>query len=142
MALERIRAISIAGRIFLSIVFIYSAVIKFRPKELHGYIDTLQEKGVPPQHVTTLAMLALSTELVGGLMLLLGIFPRFGATLLVVFLVWSSLVLHRFWIITDLAVQAQELSHFMKNVALLGSLLCFIAVRDRPKDNGPKKKTS
>jgi uncharacterized membrane protein YphA (DoxX/SURF4 family) len=55
--------------------------------------------------------------LVGGLSLLLGIFPRLGVTALLLFLVPVTLIMH-----------PDDFVNFSKNVGLIGSALMFLAV--------------
>mmetsp|Transcript_3151 Transcript_3151/g.4837 ORF Transcript_3151/g.4837 Transcript_3151/m.4837 type:complete len:143 (-) Transcript_3151:311-739(-) len=142
MALERLASIHLLGRILLASVFVLAAINKIPAENFSKYSETLREKGVPSQHVPTVVMAALSMELLGGFLLLTGIFPRFGASLLVVFLSFSSPTMHQFWRISDPAEQTEELSRFMKNVALVGSLFCFISVREKPPSPTNKTKSS
>ena len=61
--------------------------------------------------------------LCGGLMVLLGLWARLGAVLLILFLVPTTLIVHRFWGLADPAMVANQMAHFMKNVGLLGGAL-------------------
>ncbi len=58
-----------------------------------------KSKGVPAARLSVLASGVLM--LVGGLFVLLGIWPDLGALLLVVFLVSTAILMHAFWRETD-----------------------------------------
>ena len=64
-------------------------------------------------------------QMVGGLMLLLGIKPRLGALLLIIFLVPMTILLHHFWFLPSEKKEV-ELAFFMKNLAILGGLLLIL----------------
>jgi len=65
---------------------------------------------------------------VGGLSLLLGFHPTIGAALLVVFLLGVSFGIHNFWTVQDQQAKMGEMTHFLKNMAMLGLLLMTLAV--------------
>lgn len=61
--------------------------------------------------------------LLGGVSVLLGFHARIGASLLVLFLVPVTLMMHRFWAVADPgAAQIQQIM-FMKNLSMLGAAL-------------------
>jgi uncharacterized membrane protein YphA (DoxX/SURF4 family) len=64
----------------------------------------------------------------GGLSLLLGYHPTIGAALLVIFLVSVSFGIHNFWTIQDQQAKMGEMTHFLKNMAILGLLLMTLAI--------------
>jgi putative oxidoreductase len=59
----------------------------------------------------------------GGLSILLGYRANLGAWLIVLFLVPVSLMMHKFWTLTDPMMAQIQMIMFMKNVAMLGSAL-------------------
>jgi putative oxidoreductase len=61
--------------------------------------------------------------LLGGLSVLLGYHARIGALLIVLFLVPVTLMMHRFWNLSDPQQTMFQQVHFMKNTALLGAAL-------------------
>jgi len=69
---------------------------------------------------------AVLLELAGGLSVLLGYHARWGAMLLIIFLVPVSLVMHNFWALEGQQMQNQ-MQHFMKNVTIIGGLLAVAA---------------
>jgi len=64
----------------------------------------------------------------GGLSLLLGYHPTIGAALLVIFLLSVSFGIHNFWTIQDQQAKMGEMTHFLKNMAILGLLLMTLAI--------------
>lgn len=111
------------GRIFLSAIFLASGVMKLF--NWSGTAEHMAQKGMTA--VPLFLGLAIAFELVGGLSVLLGFFTRYGAALLVLFLVPATLVFHNFWDETGMAAQSQ-MQHFMKNLAIMGGLLAVAAL--------------
>ena len=83
-------------------------------------------KGVPAARVGVLGSGLLI--ILGGLSVLLGFHPAWGVVLLTLFLVPTSVLMHNYWAATDPAGRLADLTHFKKNVALLGAawMLLFI----------------
>ena len=71
-------------------------------------------------------LIAIVFKLVGSMLLILGCSVRLGATLLILFLIPTTLIVHCFW---SLPVQDQplEMVMFMKNISILGGLLVVLA---------------
>lgn len=61
--------------------------------------------------------------LLGGLSILLGYRARMGAWLIVIFLVPVTLIVHRFWGMSDPVRASLQQVMFLKNLALLGGAL-------------------
>lgn len=76
--------------------------------------------------VSPLLLGATICELLGGLMVFLGISVRLGAFLLLVFLVPTTFLFHHFWLLSGVERDTQ-LVHFLLNSSLLGALLFLIA---------------
>lgn len=68
-----------------------------------------------------LLVIATLFELVGGLLLLLGVREKLGATLLVLFLIPATILFHSFWFLDGPARELQIVM-VMKNLAILGGL--------------------
>jgi putative oxidoreductase len=64
-----------------------------------------------------------AVQVVAGLLLALGRFPRLAATALAASLVPTTLAGHRFWEYDDPAQRSQQQIHFLKNLGLLGGLI-------------------
>jgi len=101
------------GRIFLCQIFLVSGINKI----LH-FAQTQQYMasfGMPATGLFALG--AIVFEIVGALSILLGYKGRFGALLLIIFLIPTSLIFH-----TNFSDRLQ-LIMFMKNLAILGGLV-------------------
>lgn len=58
--------------------------------------------------------------LLGGLSILVGYRARIGAWLVVLFLVPVTIMMHRFWSVSDPQAAQMQFAMFMKNVSMLG----------------------
>ncbi|MEN9217224.1 MAG: DoxX family protein [Gloeomargarita sp. HHBFW_bins_162] len=109
------RWLPLVARVFLSAIFIRSGITKMlNPSGTQAYMEKFQVPGV--LLVPTIVVL-----LVGGLSVLLGYKARWGAALLIGFLIPATLIFH-----TDFS-QNIEVIQFWKNLALMGGLLLVVA---------------
>jgi putative oxidoreductase len=123
-ALELFRPwMHLTGRILFSVVFI--ALGMNHLMKLDDMSAYTASKGVPAAKAAT----AVSGLIIvaAGIMVLLGWSPFIGAGLLVIFLILTAFIMHPFWKESDPQVSMNEMSHFMKDLALAGAAL-FIAV--------------
>ena len=113
--------ILVAGRALLSAVFLVAGVRKIMIWGAQvGYFTKL---GFPaPEFFTVVAILI---ELGAGLALLVGWRTRWAAWLLALFVLIATFMAHRFWEF-DAALQANQMNHFLKNLAIIGGLM-FVA---------------
>lgn len=111
------------GRIFFAILFLGSAFGHLtQTTAMAGYAES---RGVP---LAKLAVPATGVQLlIGGLMVLLGVWADLGALLLVVFLVPTAVLMHPFWKETDAQSKQMEQVHFMKDMGLAGAALMLFA---------------
>lgn len=80
-------------------------------------------------------------QLVGGLMVFLGIWVRLGAALLILFLIAACLMFHHFWLLQG-ADRQMQMIQFMKNLSIGGGLLFILAVGKGVKPAAACEKTS
>ena len=64
--------------------------------------------------------------MLGGLSIAIGFHARWGAILLIIFLIPVTLFMHAFWKVGDPAMQQMQMANFLKNIALLGGALAFL----------------
>jgi putative oxidoreductase len=64
----------------------------------------------------------------GGLSVLLGVYPTVGIILLIIFLLGASFPMHDFWNATDAQAKRADKINFMKNMALVGALLMLLQI--------------
>jgi len=135
--------VAFLGRALLSIIFISAAIHKFADWQgtmqyfSQGLIDYLAlsvgnnfVQGVLEWAIANASMLLMAGvifELVGGLLVFFGLWPRLGALLLILFMVPATLLFHHFWLLQDPDRQMQMVN-FMKNVSITGGLLLVLAV--------------
>src|SRR5580698_6672628 len=105
------------GRFLFSLIFIMSGPRHFLSQTI-GYAAS---QGVP------LASIAVPFSgllaLVGGLSILLGYRAKFGAWLIILFLVGITPMMHNFWAVTDPMMRQMQMVMFMKNLSMLGGAL-------------------
>jgi putative oxidoreductase len=105
---------SLIGRLLLGLIFVMSGFQKVA--DPGGTQVFMQAMGIT--WATTLFYLgAIAIELVGGVSLLLGLWSRMGAVLLIFFMIPTTLIFHANFGDPNQAI------HFMKNLAMIGGLL-------------------
>jgi putative oxidoreductase len=139
------KLILLLGRICLSLIFVSSATSKLfswdatvhyvtsafsrwtsytaMPDMFHQAVVFLSSYAV------TLLITATIFEGVGGLCVLFGLKIRFGATLLILFIMPMTIIMHSFWMFPDQERELQMML-FMRNLSILGGLLILAATSD------------
>jgi uncharacterized membrane protein YphA (DoxX/SURF4 family) len=113
----------LVGRVVFSFFFIYSGINHFT--KLSMMAQYAGASGVP---APTLAVAVSGLMLLaGGLSILLGVHPRWGAILIALFLVPAAFTVHKFWGIADPMMAGNQAAHFWKNIALTGACLMIYA---------------
>jgi putative oxidoreductase len=117
----------LVGRVLLGLIFVIAGVGK-----MTGYAGTM---GYMASHGLPMAQLLLPltilVEVGGGLMLILGWNARFGAGVLFLFVIPTTLVFHNFWAVPADQMQNQ-MTHFLKNVAIMGGMLYVVVFGSGP----------
>jgi putative oxidoreductase len=112
------------GRVVVGLYWLYNAFKHFT--NVGPLARAAGAHGVPAPEV--FVVLGGVLLLVGGLSLLLGLFPRIGMLAIVMFLLPVTLIMHAFWADGDAARRSMNVINFAKNFALLGSTLMFAAI--------------
>ncbi|WPU65707.1 DoxX family protein [Peredibacter starrii] len=102
------------GRFLFSLIFIISGINHFSS----GSIGYAAGQGIPMADI--LVPISGVLAFLGGLSVLLGFHARFGALLLIIFLIPVTLLMHNFWSFTDPEMAQMQMVHFMKNICMLG----------------------
>lgn len=112
------------GRILVGGVLAFMGLNHFMQTDaMTGYAKS---KSVPAARLSVLGSgLVL---LLGGLSIVLGLFPVIGAALLVAFHVVVTPTMHDFWNVDDPEAQQNEMTQFLKNAVMTGAALLLIAV--------------
>ena len=108
--------LSLLARIFISALFLWSGTNKIL-NPVATQVN-MSAHGMPFTLVFLVGAIAL--EILGGLSVLLGIKTRWGAAMLIVFLIPATLIFH-----TDLGTEIEQ-AMFLKNLGILGGLLMLI----------------
>jgi putative oxidoreductase len=110
-------AVVLLGRFLFALIFLLAGPSHFSQRT----IAFATSQGVPLAHFAVPASGVLA--LLGGLSILLGYRVRFGAWLIVLFLLPVTFLMHRFWGISDPVAAQTQMALFMKNIALIGGAL-------------------
>src|SRR6185295_10215328 len=90
--------LSLLGRIVLCAIFLMSAVGDHAPN-FSKTTDVMAGKGMPMPTVMLIG--ALTFMILGSLSVMSGFHARYGATMLLVFLILATAYFHNFWAIED-----------------------------------------
>ena len=112
------------GRVIVGCFFLMNGFNHFA--QLNMLTGYAKSKGIPAPKLAVGGSGVLL--FLGGLSLLLGYHPTIGAALLVIFLLSASFGIHNFWTIQDQQAKMGEMTHFLKNMAILGLLLMTLAI--------------
>ncbi len=107
------------GRILLVLIFLKSGINKI--ENFDGTAQYMASQGIAP-YTNFFLIGAIFFELAGSITVILGYFARFGAVLLLLFLIPTTYVFHNVFVDPKMMIQ------FMKNVAMFGGLLVLLAV--------------
>ncbi len=118
------KTLLLLGRILFGGYFLFSGLNHF--VSMNAMAAYAASKGVPMPHLAVAFSGALI--LIGGLSVLLGFLPRVGLSLIMLFLVPVTLVMHNFWAIEDPQARIMEMSTFLKNTGLIGASLAMMAL--------------
>ncbi len=120
--------IFLASRILFGGYFVISGWNHLRHSDmLAGYAAS---KKVP----SSKAMVILSGLMIflGGLGIVLGVFHSIAVLLIVLFLIPVTFIMHNYWADADPQAKMNDKIAFMKNMALIGGALAFLAVAPWP----------
>jgi putative oxidoreductase len=123
------RYILVAARILVAIIFMMTAL------NIIGQAFAEHEmaaQGVPASLIPALIVAARALQLVAGIGLILGIYPRISALALLLFLIPATLMGHAFWQAVGTSLYPAQLINFFKNVCMAGGLIFIMATRSQP----------
>ena len=114
------------GRMLFGGFFLYSGINHLmQRKNMAAYTAT---KGVPkPEMAVTASAVPL---IIGGTSMLLGLKPKLGAIAILGFLAGVSPIMHDFWRTEDPNERTNNMTSFMKNLALAGGALALFGVEE------------
>jgi putative oxidoreductase len=130
------------GRALLSLIFISSGIFKLFDWQGtmqhftqaladwvvlgvgHDALRPLLDWGLV--NASLLLSIGVAFELIGGMMVFLGLWVRLGAVLIILFLIPATVVFHHFWQLQG-PDRTLQMIMFMKNLSILGGLLLLLA---------------
>jgi len=120
------RALFVLGRALFGGFFVLNGLNHLRHRQ--ALTDYAGSKGVPAaqQAVQATGLMLIA----GGLSVIAGIKPHQGLALLIGFLLPASLQMHRFWDEKDPEAYQREMTHFLKNMGLVGAALTLMQIRE------------
>jgi len=110
------------GRIIFATFWLTGSFNHF--KNLNYMTEYAKARGIPSPKVAVGGTGVIL--LLGGLSMLLGVYPVVGIILLIVFLLGVSLQMHAYWKVDDAQMKQIDMINFTKNMALVGALLMFL----------------
>jgi putative oxidoreductase len=135
--------VAFLGRALLSIIFIASGInqiFSWRTTEQYftqGLTNWLATSVGNPalqnaiefalSNAVLLLLIGVIFEIVGGLLVFLGLWVRLGVLLLILFLIPTTIAFHHFWELQE-PDREMQMINFMKNVSILGGLLVVLAL--------------
>ena len=117
----------VLGRVFLSGEFIYGGY--HAAKEPGGRVQMAEKIGIP--NAELMVKVDGTLMVIGGILLALGIKPKLAAVILAACLIPTTYAGHRFWDEESKQASNQQLTQFMKNLAMLGGLVIVLAEERR-----------
>lgn len=115
------RFLNLAGRVLFALIFVVAAPRHFT----HEGIQHAADLGVP--FATLLVPASGFMAFLGGISVAAGFRARWGAFLLIAFLIPVTFMMHAFWKLSDPALIHIQRAMFLKNLSMLGAaafLLC------------------
>jgi putative oxidoreductase len=115
----------VIGRVLFSAMFIMSGIQHLMNLPMMSQYAASQKVPAPKVAVAVTGLMLIA----GGMSILLGVQVQLGTLLLVLFLIPTAFMMHRFWGIADPMQAAVQRAHFMKNITLAGAalLICYFA---------------
>jgi putative oxidoreductase len=120
--------LALAGRALIVGIFLVSVVFNKIPN-YSGVAASMATEGVPTPGI--LLPLAIACMVLGSISVLVGFKARIGAALLLLFLLAATFYFHDFWNVPA-EQKGMELTQFLKNASLIGTMLFLIATGAGP----------
>jgi putative oxidoreductase len=117
----------VIGRLLLASIFVVAGIQKILG--FQGTVAYMASKGLPATSI--LLVLTILIELGGGLLIAVGLWARWAALAIFLFLIPVSLVFHPFWTMEGAEASTQMIS-FLKNLAIMGGMAYIAAYGSGP----------
>ena len=114
------------GRLIFGGFFLYNGINHLKNRKAMAQYTAAKNVPQPDAAVVATGILLM----LGGSSLVLGLKPKLGALALLGFLAGVSPTMHNFWEQHDPQRRQNEMTHFMKNLALAGGALSLMAIEE------------
>ena len=118
------KLMAFAGRFMVGGFYLYYGINNL--VDYAGMTGYAGFKGVPMPSIAVIVGAILL--LIGGISILAGWRPMIGITALVAFLLPVTMMMHNFWTVADPQMHVIEQGLWMRNMALAGAALLFLAI--------------
>lgn len=115
------------GRIFLGVLFLWAASTKIM--DWGGTVHYMASKKMP--FIAFFLPAAVVMQIIGGISLILGYKVRYGALILIIFILPACIIFHDFWNLSGYERLMEQII-FMKDIGVLGGLLQIAAFGPGP----------
>jgi uncharacterized membrane protein YphA (DoxX/SURF4 family) len=119
-----LNALLIIGRIFFGLLWIGAGFAHF--KNLEAMTGYAKYKKLPAAKLGVLG--SGLTFLIGGILVVLGVWVDLGALLIAITVILAALIFHQYWKESDANTKMQETMAFNKDIALGGAALILFAL--------------
>ncbi len=119
--------VPLVGRILMAAIFLIAGAGK--AMKFAGTVAYFTKLAFPAPEVTT--VIAIVVELGGAILLIVGWRTRWVVWLLALFVLIATFAAHRFWEF-DAAQHANQMNHFLKNLAIIGGMSYVATFRRAP----------
>ncbi|RZU38848.1 DoxX family protein [Edaphobacter modestus] len=119
----------IAARILMSIIFLVNGLnVVSQSLALHEMVV----HGVPVSLAHSMILGGQVLQAIASIGLVFGIYPRFAALALILFLIPATLMAHAFWQAVGTPLYTVQVINFCKNVCMAGGLAFVAATIEQP----------
>lgn len=120
--------IFLIGRVIYTLIFIIAGIDHLR--DFNHTVEMTTKFRAPFPRLSAAVMSVFAV--VGGLSVAFGFYAKIGALLLLIFLIPTTFIVHRFWGLSDKQQRAMQRVHFNKNLSLLGVTLMILYLGSGP----------
>jgi putative oxidoreductase len=114
----------LVGRILFGGFFLISGFNHFAKRAMYTQYAASKRVATPGASVIASGLLIL----LGGISVMLGLWPRIGLILILIFLAFVTPKMHSYWTISDRSQRMAEQVNLMKNLALFGAALLLLGI--------------
>jgi putative oxidoreductase len=118
-----VSSITALGRLLIALIFIRAGINQLG--SVAATAATMRNHGIPYPDVLVWGAITLS--LVGGLMLVAGLYTRWIALALFFYTLTLALIFHAYWTVSDPAAARAEANSFFGHLSMMGGMLFVVA---------------